>query len=222
MVLWSGLLANASQKLEVKRKLTEAYLNVMADFITLPRGRRLQNFLRMQPAGWNATRRSGTLAIGFAIQHSAGGRSEKVWGQEVHTMARLMDESAPIRRTGTMVATAPPPRDQSDAQSVIIMDTPPVTQDYDIGVIRLGNTHELCIGYKPQCTSAELLDVIKQLRLSEWADREIHPMNPLNWDADSDDRDYKPESEEEESDEEEEDVDSEGMEEDMGSSDEDD
>ena len=38
MVSSSGLLANASQKMEVKRKLTEAYLNAMADFITLPLG----------------------------------------------------------------------------------------------------------------------------------------------------------------------------------------
>ena len=38
MVSSSGLLANASQKMEVKRKLTEAYLNAMADFITLPPG----------------------------------------------------------------------------------------------------------------------------------------------------------------------------------------
>ena len=38
MVSSSRLPANAIQKLEVKRKLTEAYLNAMADFITLPPG----------------------------------------------------------------------------------------------------------------------------------------------------------------------------------------
>ena len=121
-----------------------------------------------------------------------------------------------------LAATAPPPKEQWDAQSIIIMDTPPATSDYDIGVIRLGDTHGLYIGYKPQCMSAELMEVIKELRLSEWADREIHPRHPLNWEDDSDDGDYEPGSEEEESDDEDEDDDSEGMEEDVESSDEDD
>ena len=221
MVSWSGLLANASGKPEVKRKLTEAYLNAMADFITLRPGRRLQDFLRMQPAGWTATRRWGTLAIGSPTQHAAGGRSERVWGPEAHLMARPLDESAPIRRTGMMAATAPPPKDQWDAQSVIIMDTTPVRSEYDIRVIRLGDTHELYIGYKPQCMSAELMEVIKELRLPELADRQIHPMHPLNWEDDSDDGDYEPKSEEEESDDEDEDDDSEGVEEHVESSDED-
>ena len=143
MVSWSGLLANASQKLQVRRKWTEAYLNAMADFITLPPGRRLQNFVKMQPAGWTATRRWGTLAIGSAIQHSAGGRSERVRGPEAHLTARPVHASAPLTRTGMMVATTPPPKEPWDAQSVIVMDTPPVTPDYDIGVTRLGETHEM-------------------------------------------------------------------------------
>ena len=118
MVSWLGLLANASQKLEVNRKLTEAYLNAMADFITLRTGRRLHKFLRMQPTGWTATRRWGTLAIGFAIHHSTRGRSERVWGPEAHLIVRPNIESAPVRRTGMMVATAPPPKDQWDADYV--------------------------------------------------------------------------------------------------------
>ena len=222
MVSWSGLLANASRKLEVKRKLTEEYLNATADFTALPLGWRLQEFLRMQPAGWTATRRWSTLAIGSAIQHAAGGRSERVWGPEAHLMAHPLDESAPTRRTGMLAATAPPPKEQWDAQSIIIMDTPPASSDYDIGVIRVGDTHGLYIGYKPQCMSAELTEVIKELRLSEWAHREIHPRHPLNWEDDSDDGDYEPRSEEEESDDEDEDDDSEGMEEDVESSDEED
>ena len=197
MVSWSSLLANASEKLEVKRKLTEAYLNAMADFITLSPGKRLHDFLPMQPARWTATRRWGTLTMGYAIQHAAGGRSERVWGPEAHEMAHPLDESAPIRRTGMMAARAPPPKNQWDAQSVIIMDTPPVTSEYDIGVIRLGDTHGLYIGYKPQCMSAELMEVIKELRLSEWADLEVHPLHPLNWEDDSDDGDYEPKCEEE-------------------------
>ena len=36
------------------------------------------------------------------------------------------------------------------------------------------------IGYKPQCMSAELMAVIKELPLSEWADGGVHPMHPLN------------------------------------------
>ena len=140
MVSWSGLLANASQKLEIKRKLTEAYLNAMADFITLPLGRRLHDFLQMQLTGWTATRRWGTLAIGFASQHSAGGRSKRETGPEAHLIVRPSIESAPFRRTGMMVATAAVPKDQWDTESVIIMDKPPTTQEHDFRVIRLGDS----------------------------------------------------------------------------------
>ena len=164
MVSWSGMLANASQKLEGKRKPTEAYVNVMADFIILPPGRRVHNFLQMQPPGWSATRRWGTLAIGFAIHHSAGARSERVWGPEAHLIVRPNIESAPVRRTGMIVAIAPPPKEEWDAQSVIIMDKPPTTQEYDIGVIRLGDSQELCIIHKPQCMSSKLVRVVKELR----------------------------------------------------------
>ena len=102
------------------------------------------------------------------------------------------------------------------------MDTTPATSEYDIWVIRTGDVHGLYIGYKPHCMWAELMEVIKELRLSEWADREVHPLHPLNWEDDSDDGDYEPKSAEEESDDEDEDDDCDSMEEDVESSDEDD
>ena len=93
MVSWSGLLANARQKLQVSRKLTKAYLNVMADLITLRTRRRLHKFLQMQPTGWTTTRGWSTLAIGFAIHHSAGGSRESMG-------PRSASHSSPQHRIG--------------------------------------------------------------------------------------------------------------------------